>query len=267
MGGKWALLEQLIPLIPPHRCYVEVFGGGAYLLLNKPRSTIEVYNDVDGELVNLFMVVRDHPAEFIRHVASLPYSRELYERWQRQVKKGSFRSSKVERAARFYFLLRSSFFGHVEKGWRFAVKTAEAGRVYTCIGEVEAIAKRLQRVYIDRLDFRRCLKNWDREDTFFFLDPPYWNSTSYRSGLPPFTTKDHQDLAARARALHGKWLLTYNDNAQVRQLYSGLKITSLTTSLNTHKVAAGEQRPRLHQLAICNYSLKDLKPEVEIEFE
>lgn len=259
MGGKWFLLKALIPLVPPHRTYVEVFGGGAYLLLNKPPSKVEVYNDIDGELVNLFLVVRDHPGEFIRHVASLPYSREVYERWQRAIKNGELRGSKIERAARFYFLIRSSFFGHVEKGWRFAVKTAEANRIYNSIGEVEAIARRLQHVYIDHLDFRRCLRNWDREDTFFFLDPPYYDSTPYRRGLRPFTLKDHIDLAAATRTLRGKWLLTYNDHPKIRELYTGYPTIPVTTDLHTQKVQDGERRRRFSQLIIANYPIKKVR--------
>ena len=65
IGGKYNLLKTLAPLIPPHEIYVEVFGGAANLLLNKPPSPVEVYNDVDGEIVNLFLVVRDSPKDFV----------------------------------------------------------------------------------------------------------------------------------------------------------------------------------------------------------
>jgi DNA adenine methylase len=258
MGGKQHLVKQLLQLIPAHKIYVEPFAGGASLFFAKAPSEVEVLNDIDGELVNLFMVVRDHPENFVRHVASLPYSRELYERWQRQLKNGTLRSNNIERSARFYFLLRASFFGHVEKGWRFALKTSEASRIYNSIGEIEAIARRLQDVYIDGLDFRRCLKNWDREDAFFYIDPPYFDSTPYRRGLPEFTLKDHQDLATLARSLRGRWLLTYNDCAEVRRLYTGFGTAHVSTCLNTHKVPNGEHRRRLNQLIICNYPFKEL---------
>lgn len=255
MGGKQYLARRLISLIPPHRAYVEVFGGAASVLLNKAPSEVEVLNDIDGELVNLFMVVRERPGEFIRYVASLPYSRELYERWQRAIKSKEPRGNKIERAARFYFLIRSSFYGHVEKGWRFVVKTAEANRIYNSIGEVEAIARRLQHVYIDHLDFRRCIRNWDREDTFFFLDPPYLDSTPYRRGLRPFTLKDHTDLAATAHAIRGKWLLTYNDSPRVRELYRDCCMINAATSLQTQKVHRGEHRRQFNQLMIANFPL------------
>jgi DNA adenine methylase len=233
-----------------------VFGGGAAVLLNKPESPIEVYNDVDGLLVNLFLVVRDHPREFARCVQSLPYSRLLYERWQQHVRNGRAHRGQVERAARFYYLLRSSFFGHVEKGWRFAVKTEEASRLYNCIGEVETIARRLQRVSIDHLDFRRCMRNWDRPDTCFYLDPPYFDSTTYRKGIPAFTEQDHEDLAKILAKVQGKWLLTYNDHPRIRELYSDYGIKPVSTALNTDKGKRGEslwERRNFPQLIITNY--------------
>jgi DNA adenine methylase len=230
-----------------------VFGGSAAILLNKPPSTVEVYNDVDEELVNLFMTVRNHPKQFARAVQSIPYSRELYERWQRQIRDDKLQGTQLEHAARFYYELRSSFFSQVEKGWRFATNTAEAGRLYNCIGEVETIARRLQNVYIDHLDFKRCIKNWDRPDTFFYCDPPYFGATAYRRGIHPFVVKDHNDLTELLHHCQGKWLLTYNDHPRVRELYDGDRTKRVSTALNTDKIPHGGKRRSFPQLIIMNY--------------
>jgi len=253
-GGKQRFIKTILPLLPKHTRYVEVFGGSAAVLLNKPPSPVEVYNDIDGLLVNLFIVVRDHPQEFARCVQSLPYSRQLYERWQRQVKNGRLTGNQIEQAVRFYYMLRSSFFGHVEKGWRFATKTDEASRLYNCVGEVETIARRLQHVYIDRLDFRRCIRNWDRPDTIFFLDPPYFGTLPYRRCVKAFTVQDHEDLAKLLQGVDGKWLLTYNDDARVRALYKDFEMIEVVTSLNTDKMALKRRLQR--QLIITNYDPK-----------
>jgi len=253
-GGKQRLVKTILPLLPKHILYVEVFGGSAAVLLNKPPSPVEVYNDIDRLLVNLFMVVRDHPREFARRVQSLPYSRLLYERWQRQVKNGRLTGNQLEQAVRYYYMLRSSFFSHVEKGWRFATKTDEASRLYNSIGEVETIARRLQHVYLDHLDFRRCIRNWDRPDTFFFLDPPYFGTVPYRKGIKAFTAQDHEDLATLLRDVKGKWLLTYNDHPSVRALYNDFKMVEVATKLNTDKMAVNRRLQR--QLIIRNYGPK-----------
>ena len=119
IGGKFHLLNTLIPLIPPHEVYVEVFGGAANLLFNKPLSKVNVYNDIDGELVNLFLVVRDSPDEFVERFNLILYSRGLYYRWLQEEQEGCWPENPVERAARFYFIMRSSFSGLYSKGWSF----------------------------------------------------------------------------------------------------------------------------------------------------
>jgi len=255
-GGKQRLVKTILPLLPKHILYVEVFGGSAAVLLNKPPSPVEVYNDIDRLLVNLFMVVRDHPREFARRVQSLPYSRLLYERWQRQLKNGRLTGKQLEQAVRYYYMLRSSFFSHVEKGWRFATKTDEASRLYNSIGEVETIARRLQHVYLDHLDFRRCIRNWDRPDTFFFLDPPYFGTVPYRKGIKAFTAQDHEDLATLLRDVKGKWLLTYNDHPRIRELYASYGFKTVSTKLNTDKIPQGQKRRSFPQLIIRNYGPK-----------
>src|SRR3989304_4290570 len=112
MGGKQRLVKQLLTLIPEHNVYCEVFGGGAALFLNKPPSHVEVLNDIDGNLVNLFMVVRDRTREFHAALQKLPYSRELYETWRQPFLKGRTNepADPVERAARFYYVIRSAFY-------------------------------------------------------------------------------------------------------------------------------------------------------------
>jgi DNA adenine methylase len=144
----------------------------------------------------------------------------------------------------------------VEKGWRFALKTCEASRLYNSIGEIETVAKRLRNVYIDRLDFRRCLKNWDSPTTFFYADPPYYDTTPYRKGIKQFTATDHEDLADLLRLAKGKWLLTLNEHLQIHQLYRGFVITPVDTQMATWKGPRGSKRPRFRQLIIRNYNLR-----------
>lgn len=125
MGGKQRLIKRLLPLIPSHRVYCEVFGGSGALLLNKPRSPVEVFNDIDGNLMNLFTVVRDRPAEFFAGVKGLLYSREVYETWRLPFIQGwpGKPYGPVEQAVRFYYVVRSAFFAAEQRlahgaGWK-----------------------------------------------------------------------------------------------------------------------------------------------------
>src|SRR5437660_12930733 len=84
-GGKFHLAPRLVKLLPPHKVYVEVFGGAASVLLAKPRSRIEVYNDANGQLVNLYETIRNHPLLFLERAEHLPYSRHLHYAWRDQL--------------------------------------------------------------------------------------------------------------------------------------------------------------------------------------
>jgi DNA adenine methylase len=256
MGGKTQLVPKLLRLIPPHSTYCEVFGGAGNLLLSKPPSHVEVWNDKDGALANLMRVIKTCPHLLIRAARGIPYSRVWYERLQREIKTTGLTGTEVQRAAKFWFLLRASFFGHPEKGWRFALHTNEALRLENGLPLIKEVSKRLAVVYIDCLDFRRCIKNWDGPDTFFFLDPPYYGATKYRSRGPQFTTRDHEDLAALLGHVEAKWLLTLNDHPRIRELYRGYRVAKVDTQMATWKGPAGSKRPRLRQLIIRNYALR-----------
>lgn len=257
LGGKHFLVKKLLPLIPPHRIYVEVFGGGAALLFAKDRSPMEVYNDLDSELVNLFMVVRDRKEEFLQSLDCLPYSRELYERFIQDLDAHRI-VDPLARAAAFCYCMHAAFAGKWRGGWAFAKTQNHAKSWCRFRNEVDAIADRIKDLHIDHLDFRRCIKNWDSPDTFFFLDPPYIGTMQPRITM---TEADHRDLAGILANVQGKWLLTYNDHPLVRELYAGKGyiIQRLRCPLSSRKGGQGPRRKALLNLAIRNYRLEDEK--------
>jgi DNA adenine methylase len=240
-----------LPLIPEHFAYVEVFGGGGALLLNKPRSQLEVYNDLDGELVNLFEVIRDDPEAFLKRARFLLYSRELYQRWRKDVKCGIVLSNRVERAVRFWYLLRSSFGAHPHKGWGFTRSSRSLTKSFqNSLANILAVHERLKMVQIDHLDFRRCIDHYDASDTFMFLDPPYLDTASYNVGK--FSQQDHEDLARLLRRCKSRWLLTVGDCPQTRRFYAGFHRESLATPMSVEKVIGGA-RHTLKNLVVWNY--------------
>jgi len=245
-------VPQLLPLIPEHTCYTEVFGGAAAVLLNKPPSPIEVYNDYDSELVNLFEVIRDDVDAFLKHADFLLYSRELYTRWQADLEEGKVPEDRVERAVRFWYVIRSAFGAHPHKGWAFqrAQPRNSPQVVQNALTNIRAIHERLKPVEIDHLDFRRCIRNRDAMSTLLFLDPPYLETEGYRVGT--FTLQDHIDLARLLSDAKSKWLLTIGDHSEVRKLYRGFDRTVLTSAIACQKVIGGKRRS-LRNLVIRNY--------------
>ena len=252
LGGKQALVPKLLPLIPEHVCYVEVFGGAAALLLNKPASLIEVYNDLDSQLVNLFEVIRNDVEAFLRRADFLLYSRELYQRWQNDIEEGLQPEDPVERAVRFWYVIRSAFGAHPSKGWAFQRERPRnsARVIQNALANLQAIHERLKDVEIDHLDFRRCIKNRDAPSTCLYLDPPYLETEQYRAGS--FTLEDHRDLAELLGGCRSKWLMTVGDHREIRALYSKFPQSIVTSQVAVKKVVGGK-RDRLRHLVIRNY--------------
>lgn len=245
-------MPKLLSLIPEHTCYVEVFGGAAAVLLNKPPSPIEVFNDIDSELVNLFEVIRDDVDAFLRRADFLLYSRELYRRWGDDLEQHTTPEDPVERAVRFWYVVRSAFGAHPSKGWAFATRQPRnSGLVLqNALAKIRMIHDRLKSVEIDHLDFRRCIRNRDTPSTFLLLDPPYLDTCQYRAGN--FTLDDHRDLTEILREAKSKWLMTVGIHPKIRELYRGFPQSSVTSSMAVKKVIGGK-RGRLRHLLIRNY--------------
>lgn len=225
LGGKTMMISKLLPLFPECRTYVDAFGGGGSLLLAKEPSPVEVYNDLDGDLVNLFRVLRDSDGAFpdFYHRACLsPYSREEYDFCRRHLNDDP---DPVERARRFFVVARFSFSGafgssfglNVTSSTRGMVEKAFAYRSALCM--LPLISERLLRVEIENRDFRPLFSVYDTEHTFWYLDPPYLPETrkggKYRCEM---TIEDHQDLVDILRSVKGKVMLSGYPNALYDQL-------------------------------------------------
>jgi len=217
-GGKGNMVAKLLKLIPAHRTYVEVFGGGASLLFVKQPSPVEVYNDIDSDLVNLFRVIRDLVTfqEFQRLVSLTPYSREEF-----YYCRDTLNDSKdnLERAYKYFVMNRQSFAG-IESGWGYAVTTssrnmsAGTSKYLSTIVMLPQIADKLLQVQIEQDDFRKIIPRYDTPETLFYLDPPYVPDTrrngSYKHEM---TTQDHKDLLKLIINIRGKVMLSgYNND-------------------------------------------------------
>jgi len=208
------MVPKLLKLISPHRIYVEVFGGGASLLFAKCPSPVEVYNDIDSNLVNFFRVLRD-PEKFERfhRLASLtPYSREEYyfcrKTWEQC-------EDDVERAYRWFVVARMSFSGLFGSGWSFGVTGSRRGMAKKCaawlsiIEGLPQIHARLMQVQIENRDFRDILKIYDTPNTFFYCDPPYVPETRRHGKYKhEMTLADHEELVKLLLQVKGKIVLS-----------------------------------------------------------
>jgi DNA adenine methylase len=223
LGGKQYLLKLLLKFIPLHKVYVEPFGGAATLLLNKPPSEVEVYNDKCSDLVNLFLAARDSPEKLLEKFKFLLYSRKLHDEWRKELKTESF-NDPIERAARLFYILCSSYASHFSGGWEISKKHKPRGFILN-EKTLNAIHERLKNVYIECDDFTRVIPRWDSPETFFYIDPPYVN---VEYNFYDLSEEEHRVLAELLNQTKGKWLLTYNNHPLIRKLYKNFKTSHIT---------------------------------------
>lgn len=217
IGGKRRLAKRILPMFPAHECYAEPFAGGAALFFMKPPSDVEVLNDINGELVNLYRVVKHHLEEFVRQFKWAPVSRELFG-WLKQTPTEIL--TDIQRAARFYYLQKMAFGGKVS-GQNFGTATTAPPRLNLLRIEEELSAAhlRLSRTYIEHLPWEECIRRYDRPHTLFYLDPPYWGTEGY--GVE-FGLEQYARMADLARSIKGKLLVSVNDIPEMHQAFAGL---------------------------------------------
>ena len=191
--------------------YVEVFGGGGSVLLNKERSVREVLNDANGNLINLYRVVREHPDELKDHLLYVLHSREDFKIAQRRLAQFSYKDD-ILRAADFYQVVRQSYAGN---GKQFS---AVARSMWAGFPAIDRVAGRLQGVTLEKEDFGVIFQRYDSPTTVFYIDPPYFFTEDYYPGNI-FLRSDHQRLATILLNAEGLWLLSYNLCPEVLELY------------------------------------------------
>jgi DNA adenine methylase len=245
MGGKSRLARAVAARLPASRCYVEVFGGAAWVLFAREPWYVEVLNDVNGRLVNLYRVVRDAPDELAEALELLPRSRALY----REFLERPGPEDAVAAAAVYYYLIKNAFSGQV--GCGFSSSKKFPGK-YSMLADFKLWARRLNKVTIENLSYEDCLGRYDGADTAFYVDPPYVGTERYYGG--DFGPADHERLRDALARLKGRWLASYNECPEVRGLYRGYNIEEVRPRYCADKVGArGRRTKRGTELIISNY--------------
>ncbi|QLT59945.1 DNA adenine methylase [Enterobacter hormaechei] len=245
IGGKRRLAKHILPLFPAHTCYVEPFRGAAALYFLKTPSKIEVINDINGELVNLYRVVKHHLEEFVRQFKWALVSRQIY-KWLQDTPEETL--TDIQRAARFYYLQKQAFGGKVADH-TFGTSTTSAPRfnLLRIEEELSMAHLRLSRTLIEHLDWHQCIERYDRPHTLFYCDPPYWGTEGY--GVE-FGLENYDHMAELARSTKGKMIISVNDIPEMRQAFNGLNIQTVDISYNLK--VTGKATPR-KELVICNF--------------
>lgn len=248
IGGKRRLAERLFPFFPHHECYVEPFAGGAALFFAKVPSDVEVLNDINGDLINLYRVVQHHLEEFVRQFKWALSSRQVFE-WLKITQPETL--TDIQRAARFYYLQQSAFGGKVEGQSYGTATTAPPGLNLLRIEETLSAAHlRLAKAYIENLPWQACVAKYDRPHTFMLLDPPYWETEGY--GVE-FGWEQYELLASVLAGLKGRAIITLNDHPAIRQLFSAFHIERAD---HVYTVGGGGRSKEVGELFIFSWDVK-----------
>lgn len=219
------------------------------MLFHKPKGKdFEVFNDYDELLVNLYRCVRDSPAELKKEMEYILNSRTDFQN-MKELLRGKAPMPNPKRAAYFYALIRFSYGSGADD---YGGKPHSMWKAFPMI---DAACCRLQRVIIENKPYDKLILQYDRPDTFFYCDPPYYKAEFYPGGN--FTREDHKILADILCSIKGKFLLSYNDCEEIRELYNrpGILIERVTRLSNLGLVyEKGKEYP---ELIISNYDTRE----------
>ncbi|MDZ4287790.1 MAG: DNA adenine methylase [Prosthecobacter sp.] len=219
-GGKTRLLKHLLPALPPHRTYVEAFGGGLALFLAKKPSPVEIINDLNTDLITLYRCAQFHLEPLLAEIQFTLTSRQNLADLRTQPG-----LTDLQRAARYLILNRTSFGG---AGTHYAVskKTAQPSRAAT-LATLRALNARLDKTSIENLPFERLFKLYDSPQTLWFLDPPYLDSDA--AIYTGWNEAQMRHFHSEVSALQGPCLITVDDSPLNRSLWAKDHLTEITT--------------------------------------
>ena len=243
MGGKSKLRKTIIEMIPNHTCYVELFFGAGWVYFGKEPSKVEVINDIDRELINLFRMIKYHSPEIERQLEYEFSGRDIFEEYKHCTIEYL---TEIHRAVRFLYLITQSFAGRGGV-YGYGTSTKPSPQIFykNALGELK---ERLRNTYVENLSFEKIIDKYDRDYSFFFCDPPYFETTGYGN-----TFGENEQLLLRDKLsnLKGKFLLTINDHERVREWYKDFNIKEVQVNYSVSKEA--KARGKYNELIITNY--------------
>ena len=237
-GGKRLLRKKILEQFPQeYDRYIEVFGGAGWVLFGKEKKTMEVYNDINSNLVNLYRCVKYHSEALQKELSGILMSRELFFDALQEIQG----LTDIQRAARFYIVIKESFGAQLDS---FGMR---AKNMKDAVDFLKDISVRLQSTVIENMDFEKLIKTYDRENALFYCDPPYYKAESCYTDR--FQPEDHVRLRTILGNIKGKFILSYNDCEEMREMYKGFNIIEVERQNNL----VYKNKTRYKELIIKNF--------------
>lgn len=269
VGGKHTLAPFIIQKMPEHSTYVEVFAGALHVYWQKPLSEYNIVNDINKNLVNLYMVIKhkDKLGKMLREMNDMFYGRDLFNELRDMYRRGDLSFvPDYQRAALYLYLNRASFNGMFSS---FAPKEESKMDLDYVINVTQMMWRKLnygRGTVVENQSFKELIPRFDSPGVFMYLDPPYWvTATSKGAGYYEFvmTKDDHVELMnILSKLLHAKFLMSYDDVPEVRELYKDGYFRKINTpsvnqsSANRQTGQLGQSTIYKSELLIANYDIE-----------
>jgi DNA adenine methylase len=243
-GGKRNLRKEIISMIPEHYCYIEPFAGALWVYFGKEKSETEIINDIDKNLITFYSVLKNNYNDFIKKFDTYLVSRDEFE-YLKNLDDSEL--DDVMLAYKFFYVNKNSFGGDMT-----SFNSYYRDSPYLNDKALKLLKKahqRLKDTWIENQDYKKIIEKFDRSDSFFYLDPPYYetNNGSYKSGKD-INFNELRDILSNVK---GKWLLSINDNEYIKQLFDGFYFKEIDVQYNMSKDSSG--RGKFGELLISNY--------------
>lgn len=263
VGGKYMMLDKLLPLFPRHKNYTEPFCGSCVVLLNKPKAQLECVNDRNKEIWNLFNVVKHKPEEFKE---AFKYSLDSRYQFYLYREQDPEKLDPLQRAVRFYYILKNCYAGKLLNPSFSAQATKTEGINYDKLFDIiDKVYERIKNVRIENLDYDECIRRYDSDKTFFYIDPPYYEENHGRgidrSYIYNFEKKDFSKLNDVLHTIKGNFLMTINNHEYTRNMYKDFNQSILNTIYCMRSVVLKQgvcksKDMNVDQLIVSNYDIK-----------
>lgn len=257
LGGKRLLAKTIVPIIEkiPHNIYAEPFmgmGGVFFRRTKKPKC--EAINDINSEIVNMFRMVERFPDYLADMLKFKICSRAEF---KRMLATPPLLLTELERAVRYLYIQKNAFGGKV-RGQAFGVDVGRSGRLISekLIPQIQELHQRLAGVYIECLPYQEFITRYDRPDTLFYLDPPYWGSESFY-GKDFFSRADFDELANLLKEIKGKFIMSINDVPEIRRIFRAFYIMEVQTRYTIATKETGQPK-QAKELLIGNIDFDTL---------
>ena len=256
VGGKSKLRSEVIARFPHDaECYAELFAGAGWVLFGKNPHPVEVLNDKDGELMNLYRVLKWRPAELLEEIQRSLYSRSLFMELRGQ---DTALLSELDKAVRTYLMIQMAFGSDISRSQTasFGFRNKSRGDLFLnkSLDQIFPASARLRGVFIECGDFDDIIRRYDQPRSLFFADPPYLGTCGYAE---EFNECDHERLAASLQSIQGRFLVTVGDHPRIREMYAGCHFEETTEAraITPHRKENGRAAALI--LYISNYVPKD----------